>query len=481
METQTTMAMAAAELRGTGFVALVNRAFKQPQQILEKENTIESVICYHFSTMSAVNHTWKRETFRSILLHLYSEGCYTLLKSPDFIEVLANMSAFGKMMVRSVDSWKKESFVAEDQLRSFIKHCFTNYDVPQFMENAFGGENKVHMLWYIQLGRGDSVQKLSGFPVEFTKRMAHEFRNIKRALTIPRAIRMAQTLGFGATNERAELIAWSALSEGFDNEAFRTELVKFFAIAEGDIRLDLFQITIDYLFYMKAENNAFTMKGRTWDVLYVQALGWHRDMLKKKAAESNNQWKPADVGNFCMEEDEARFVITQLTSSEALYDEGEEMEHCVADYVYQCSVGESAIFSLRKFTGSNDFYETLATIEVLPSEKEIVQAQAKYNDMISQEAHDVIVKWAQQEGIVFNLDSYDAEPEPIPQPLPQVQQQVLVVQPREQQRPVENYEPYKPFNPYRGVNFSIEGVETRYIIFFIIKMVLLMAKCSQIY
>lgn len=473
METQTTMAMAAAELRGTGFVALVNRAFKQPQQILEKQNTIESVICYHFSTMSAVNHTWKRETFRSVLLHLYSEGCYTLLKSPDFIEVLANMSAFGKMMVRSVDSWKKESFVAEDQLRSFIKHCFTNYDVPQFMENAFGGENKVHMLWYIQLGRGDSVQKLSGFPVEFTKRMAHEFRNIKRALTIPRAIRMAQALGFGATNERAELIAWSALSESFDSEAFRTELLKFFAVAEGDIRLDLFQITIDYLFYMKAENEAFTMKGRIWDVLYIQALGWHRDMLKKKAAESNNQWKPADIGNFCMEEDEARFVITQLTSSEALYDEGEEMEHCVADYVYQCSVGESAIFSLRKFTKGDEFYETLATIEVLPNEKEVIQAKAKYNDMISQEAHDVIVKWAKQEGLSLQYDCYMPEPEPIPQPLPRAQERVVQLPQRQGQR-------YEPFQN-AGFNNQAEDRQIGYIIIAIIKILWLVAKCSQMH
>ena len=469
METQTTMAMAAAELRGTGFVALVNRAFKQPQQILEKENTIESFICYHFSTMSVVNHTWKRETFRSVLLHLYSEGCYTLLKSPDFIEVLANMSAFGKMMVRSVDSWEKESFVAEDQLRSFIKHCFTNYDVPQFMENAFGGENKVHMLWYIQLGRGDSVQKLSGFPVEFTKRMAHEFRNIKKALTIPRAIRMAQALGFDATNERAELIAWSALSESFDNEVFRKELVKFFAVAEGDMRLDLFQITIDYLFSMKAENDAFTMKGRTWDVLYVQALGWHRDMLKKKAAESNNQWKPAAIGNFCIEEDETRFVITQLTSSEALYDEGEEMEHCVADYVYQCSVGESAIFSLRKYTACDNIYETLATIEVLPNEQEIIQAQSKYNNMISQEAHDVIVKWAQQEGLSLQYDCY--MPEPVP--LPRAQERVVQLPQRQGQR----YEPYQN----AGFNNQAGDRQIGYIIIAIIKILWLVAKCSQMH
>src|SRR5690606_1010019 len=141
----------------------------------------------------------------------------------------------------------------------------------------------------IQMGRGDSIKKLSGFPVAFTGKMAHEFRNTPSDMSVNKAIRRAQALGFGAEKQRAELIAWSALSDSFENEAFRTELMKFFATAKGEISLDVFQTVLEYVFYMRAQNAAFTMKGRTWDALLRQAVEWEREMLKRKAAESYNQ------------------------------------------------------------------------------------------------------------------------------------------------------------------------------------------------
>src|SRR5690606_39338635 len=109
-------------------------------------------------------------------------------------------------------------------------------EVPEFMEHVFSTGSKVQMLWYIQLGRGDSVQQLSGFPVSFTKAMAHEFRLTPAGYTVEKAIRRAQALGYGATAKRAEAIAWSLLSENFEDEVFQTALVKYFAGVKEDIR-----------------------------------------------------------------------------------------------------------------------------------------------------------------------------------------------------------------------------------------------------
>ncbi|QEE48844.1 hypothetical protein FUA48_04415 [Flavobacterium alkalisoli] len=469
METQVTMAMAAMEVRATGFVAIVERASKQPQDLIGKGTTIESAICHYFSTMSAVNHVWRRETFKGILIHIYSEGCYTMLRNPEFIGVLANMSFFGNKMVRSVDAWKKKGFTAEDQLKSFVKHCFAQYDVPEFMVNAFGEENKVHMLWYIQMGRGDSIKKLSGFPVAFTCKMAHEFRNTPSDMSVNKAIRRAQALGFGAEKQRAELIAWSALSDSFENEAFRTELVKFFATVKGEISLDVFQTVLEYVFYIRAQNAAFTMKGRTWDALLRQAVEWEREMLKRKAAESYNQWKPAAITNFYIEKEDEVFSIIQLTNSEAIYEEGYEMSHCVADYTDACAGGESAIFSLRKFTHENSDFERLATIEVDVVAKEIVQAQARYNEMISEKANEVIIKWAKQEGLSADYDFY------VPvhnEPQPAIQLPQAAGNPPMQRQ---NYEPYRD----AGFKETTSDRNIGYIIIAIMKILWLIAKCSQ--
>ncbi len=66
-------------------------------------------------------------------------------------------------------------------------------------------------------------------------------------------------------------------------------------------------------------------------------------------------------------------------------------------YVDECRNGESAIFSLRKYIGGS--FEKLATIEIDPSSKEILEAQAKYNSVLSKEADEAVKVWKKQAGI----------------------------------------------------------------------------------
>src|SRR5690606_21934106 len=101
------------------------------------EGTLESVLRVHFSKMSAQNHLWKRDTFRELLLALYAKKCYAVLRNPAYIEVLANMSAFGNKKVREINHWKKDSLTAHGQLASMIRYCFALYEVPEFMEPVF--------------------------------------------------------------------------------------------------------------------------------------------------------------------------------------------------------------------------------------------------------------------------------------------------------------------------------------------------------
>ena len=94
----------------------------------------------------------------------------------------------------------------------------------------------------------------------------------------------------------------------------------------------------------------------------------------------------------------------ELTNSEALYDEGYEMSHCVAEYEYECVMGSSAIFSLRKKVAKDS--STLATIEIDVESKSIVQAKAKYNECISLEAETILVEWAKKENLTLCYDEY---------------------------------------------------------------------------
>lgn len=391
------------------FAAMVERLYNE-EASLQGNGSLEGSIQMYFAQMSIHNRLWKRDTFRRLLLHMHAKKCYGVIRNPEHIKVLANISAFGNKLVREPESWKKDSLTAEGQLASLIRHCFAQYDVPEFMEYVFAADNKIHMLWYVQLGRGDSVQQLSAFPVELTKRMAHEFRETPNEFTVAQAIRRAQALGFGATAVRAEIIAWSSLHRSFEDEAFRAEVIQFIAHVPEELTIDVVEPVLEYVLEMHRHNPGFRIWGRTWAALARVSAEWHREMARKREAEDYREWSKL-LTDFTFEEGLATFKIIELTNSVALYDEGNEMAHCVAEYVYDCMEGSAAIFSLRKFTRGLEGFETLVTIEVSPACLSIVQVAARYNEDISEEAEHVVKLWAKQENLVLDYGEHYAPPQ----------------------------------------------------------------------
>lgn len=66
------------------------------------------------------------------------------------------------------------------------------------------------------------------------------------------------------------------------------------------------------------------------------------------AHEVTVSWDGALVGGAI---DNGERVIVELTTASDLYDEGQRLKHCVADYAYDCVSGQSRIFSVRTATG----------------------------------------------------------------------------------------------------------------------------------
>ena len=468
----------------TGFEALVERAYREQNTFQGFEGTLESAVRVHFSRMSTQNHVWKRDAFRQLLLMMYAKKCYAVLRNPSYIEVLANISAFGNKTIMNIDDWTKDSLVAEGQLKSLIRHCFAKYEVPAFMENVFSGDRKVYMLWYIQLGRGDSVQQLAAFPVKFTAKMAHEFRQTPDDYTVGQAIRRAQAIGFGATAERAEAIAWSSLSAGFEYEDFYGTVVRFIVNVEQEVAFDVLQNVLEYIAAMRAENISFNMKGRTWDALVRQSAEWHIAMAKKREAEGRCQWSSAPINNYVVADEDCTIKIVQLTTSEALYEEGAEMSHCVADYESACRDGVTAIFSAKKFTEGKEDFDTLATVEVDLENMEIIQAQAKYNEMICETAHAIIGEWAFREKLAMGYEYWTQQDladirqaNEAAEAARRAQQQANNYARIEQRQAAEPY--YRPYNAYADNRGGGDGTEIVKIFFIIIKILIIVAKCSN--
>lgn len=458
----------------TAFTQMVERLFTENPKTVGNQGTLSSVIGTCFASMSQTQHTWKRETFRDLLLHLEAQGCYALLRETECIDALANIATFGNKFVREISAWEKDAWVVDNQMSSLIKHCFAQYEVPEFMESVFYYENKIHMFWYIQLGRGESVLDLKGFPVAFTRKMAHEFKNAPTNYSVAQAIRWAQAKGYGAAADMAETLAWGTLSEQFENEEFWSTVIRFFAKREtlpyGEVQ--------EVLFYIKnqfEENKSYSMKGRTWEALLKQSNEWHVEYHRKIAALNRADWTTSGVNGFVKtvgnNTETILYTIIELTNSEALYEEGYEMSHCVAEYEYECTQGTSAIFSLRKKV--DETTSILATIEVELEGKAIVQAKAKYNEPISLEAQTIMFEWAKKEKLRLDYEEYYYGANPVPQPAP-VPVPAPVV-------PPEVVAPYEPYRAYRDRRYDTPDIDINwkmvfYVVFILLKACVLLSR-----
>ncbi|MFH5806083.1 PcfJ domain-containing protein [Alienimonas sp. DA493] len=85
------------------------------------------------------------------------------------------------------------------------------------------------------------------------------------------------------------------------------------------------------------------------------------------------------------------WVITELTSSEALFEEGREMKHCAAGYASLCRAGQSAVFGVT-LNGKRRL-----TVEVEPGTGKLVQVRGPGNRGPTPEEAAVISKWRRRQ------------------------------------------------------------------------------------
>jgi hypothetical protein len=387
--------------RESAFVQLVEKLYAADHAEVRASGTMTAMLQEFFSKTSKTSNPYQREVFRQLLLHTYNQKCYALLRQNLYVNVLYNISCLGNHLVREVVEWKNTEIDAEHQVRALIRHCFATYEVPLFMERAFFSEHRIHLLWYVQLGRGNSVKGLSQFPVEFTHKMAHIFRNAPEGLGVGRAIRYAQAMGYGASKDTALALCNTFLGQFLnENEAFWSEVIRFFAKEDKLIAREMC-LMLDYL----AEHPTTRLKGTTYRRLFKQSRAWkkQRDLLTQSGAD----WQGSGIRPLQHETELDGCPVTyqtlELQHVAALYEEGDIMQHCVAEYEAECKSGESAIFSLQR-KGQHGETKRLATVEVALPQKELVQIQGRFNTDPTAETLALIDQWMAQSQLQWPKD-----------------------------------------------------------------------------
>ncbi|MEM7187370.1 MAG: PcfJ domain-containing protein [Bacteroidota bacterium] len=377
------------------YIAMVERICEEPNQPMRYKGTLESMLYEFFSQTSRSKYLWKRETFRRLLVHLYEQRCYALLRTYASVRVLHNISCFGDRLVRPVEDWESELGSERDQLRSLMRHCFAQYETPRFMETAFLRTQKLYMLWYVQMGKGRSVKQLSRLPIAFTSKMAHHFRNAPDYVSVPQALRYAQAMGYGATVQTARSLAFSRLAiVDNDQEVFWSTVIQFFA-RQNELQVNELNNVLDYVAHRFREDNGFSMRNRTLNALLRQSQAWHRQTYINHNGRFV-RWDSSGIQPLYVEEfdNDTKVVYrtVELLDSVALFEEGYAMQHCVAEYDLDCRDGRSSIFSLQREM-EGEPVKRLATLEVELPTFQLVQAQAKCNTPLDTKARELVDLW----------------------------------------------------------------------------------------
>jgi hypothetical protein len=321
-----------------------------------------------------------------------------------------------------VEEWTPTGGSAWRELASLAQHLFARFPMPGFLTSAWlAGDSPVQQRWYLKLGLGESVRRL-GLPMRVTRAIAHRFLQAPDHLTVIGALRWAQVITLGGSDELAAAVLATRLGRVLENEPFWETVIHFFI---DHPELDLAQVgpIVDFLHHQKftwreglssdGEFGAlpppqpdFVLKGRTPASLLRLVVTWHKELGAAKLVERS--WPRSRIGEHRWVEKitgtlpdgqpftEARvWTINELCSSTELVIEGRFMQHCVATYVPACLQRRTTIWSLQLETRRGR--RRVLTIEVDPVSRAIRQARRKCNRKPSEPEREIMERWAARE------------------------------------------------------------------------------------
>jgi hypothetical protein len=191
---------------------------------------------------------------------------------------------------------------------------------------------------------------------------------------------------------------------------FWDDLTRFFKKYENDMRYHEIRDILDYVINQKNNNTNYTLKGRTLNSIRRSMEEWHNQLqilnnldyyTQSLVLKDNHldkiQWKGKSYDNFVFEHEGEQYEIIQLNNLLAVFEEGKAMNHCVANYIYDCYRGYTSIWSLRQVKDNK--VKRLLTIELKGNN--IIQAKGNCNRPPDSFENRIIRNWAHKENLSY--------------------------------------------------------------------------------
>jgi len=363
-----------------------------------------------------------RPALARLLLKVHADGGFVFetasIASDDYpyIHALVKINDRRGQWVRSLEDWRPTSHNARRRFASLVRHLFTHYPVPAFMDQAwFRTGRDSHRLrdWFIHIGSGKNL-RTAVTPVPLTNRIVHHFLEAPSSYSIEGAIRWGQIHALGGDQRLVGAIMSTRIGEELVNDDFWSSVFRFFVANPMLDRRHVGPI-VDFLFHHKFETREvvtgggqrqqllppqpnLSMRGRTAESLLGQVDAWHR-ALGKKAGADGVRFAPSGFSGLEMKkgrEGRERWRIRELLSGFELQQEGSIMRHCVASYAHSCLAGRCSIWTMEHETPAG--VEKRQTIEVL-KDGLIVQCRGKLNRHPVPTEYDILAAWARDAGL----------------------------------------------------------------------------------
>lgn len=320
----------------------------------------------------------------------------------DGVEGLRRIAGYAPRFRGDPWSWPGDATSPATLVSSVANHVFGR-DLPRFLAQVWWDGTPAHRTWFIEYAHGTPFRTLD-LPIRLTRRMEHAFVHSPDDAGFDRALRRAEALGLGATEEWARFLSYH-LARNMRFGAFDRPIVDFLVRHEAAFTRGQAYRVIRYVQHeVLGEGEEvlrpdFSMKGRTPASIARLANDW---FARRRAAwRVRPYWRsPQRPMSFTASDDE-QWRLHELRTPRDLVDEGQRMRHCVGGYASDCSYGSSRIWSLRRRTPRG--LKPVVTIEVDPKSERVVEAFAFANTTPSAECLAMIETWAQREGLTLDL------------------------------------------------------------------------------
>lgn len=293
---------------------------------------------------------------------------------------------------------------------ALVRHLLVEYPVPPQLLSAWH-EDELRLkwvLWLVLLGQGASLHRAAprfGWEVP-AKLVAHLFE-APAELEMSAALMWAEVRRLGGTDR---VFGQLCLHGGYhcDPTQLAVEVVEQYLLARPVLDASLCEqrrfwlATVEWLVRhgaalddaetfavltwamhrhtedLRPQEPAapaarFSWRGRTAASALAHANAYHVALGIAATQQSTALIWPRRGWDWSSERPEGTWSIRELSTAAELAIESVAMSHCVATYAYRCAQGTSAIFSLTK-DGAR-----CATIELVPSTRNVAQARGKHN------------------------------------------------------------------------------------------------------